>query len=258
MVLTAQTWVLLPEALRGDYETKLLHEHDLWLTDLTEPIPPSRYFLPYVFRVEKALQNRLGREVSIKTQVIAQRRWFWLDLAVGERTVRVGFPRDRIDTRPLAGLVLMILISFSLVLLTAFLLARRITGPLTRLSLAAEQVARGENPNALPESGPRELASLSRQFNQATRQVHELLADRTVLLAGISHDLRTPLTRLRLAMEMLPTDTDAGLLRRMERDLEQMRRDNRKLVAENALLKQRVEELEQHIVTHAWAELVLH
>lgn len=43
-----------------------------------------------------------------------------------------------------------------------------------------------------------------------------------------------------------------------ERDLEQMRHDNRRLVAENALLKQRIEALEHHIVTHAWAELILH
>jgi two-component system osmolarity sensor histidine kinase EnvZ len=87
---------------------------------------------------------------------------------------------------------------------------------------AAEEVAKGRSPEPLPESGPRELANLARQFNETSQQVRELLADRTVLLAGISHDLRTPLTRLRLALEMLPRQTDPALKARMERDLEEM------------------------------------
>jgi two-component system osmolarity sensor histidine kinase EnvZ len=108
------------------------------------------------------------------------------------------------------------------VVITAAVLARRVTDPLTRLSLAAEQLAKGSYPSPLPERGPRELASLARQFNNMNRQVRELLANRTVLLAGISHDLRTPLTRLRLGLAMLPRDTDEALVERMERDIDDM------------------------------------
>ena len=56
----------------------------------------------------------------------------------------------------------------------------------------------------------------------APEQVRELLANRTVLLAGISHDLRTPLTRLRLGLEMLPSRTDRALVERMERDIDDL------------------------------------
>ena len=54
----------------------------------------------------------------------------------------------------------------------------------------------------------------------------------------------------------LCTETIAPLIE--QQDLEQMRQDNRRLVAENTLLRQRVAELEHHIVTHAWAEWILH
>jgi two-component system osmolarity sensor histidine kinase EnvZ len=136
--------------------------------------------------------------------------------------VWVGFPRDRIQTRPLEAVMLILGVAALLVVLTAAVLARRVTGPLTRLSLAAEQLAKGSYPNPLPEQGPRELASLARQFNTMNRQVRELLANRTLLLAGISHDLRTPLTRLRLGLEMLPRKTDQALIERMTRDIDDM------------------------------------
>jgi two-component system osmolarity sensor histidine kinase EnvZ len=74
----------------------------------------------------------------------------------------------------------------------------------------------------LPETGPRELASLSRRFNAMARQVSDLLSARTTLLAGVSHDLRTPLARMRLALEMLKTTPTPQLIERLERDIAQM------------------------------------
>ena len=224
MVLSAQTWALLPTDLRPQYAEKLHREYDLWLTPDRAPQDEPRgiYFLPYVLRVERALSERLGQDIKVKTDRIEGRRWFWIDLTLGIQAVRVGFPRDRIHTRPLTGLLVLAAISIGLALITAWLLARRITGPLTALAEAVDRVAQGESPEPLPEAGPRELASLARQFNRASRQVRELVADRTILLAGISHDLRTPLTRLGLALSLLPPETDAKLLGRMRNDLEEM------------------------------------
>jgi two-component system osmolarity sensor histidine kinase EnvZ len=190
--------------------------------DLDQPIPESRYFLPYVYRVEQALQRRLGFHVELRTRMEDGQRWFYADLNIGGRDLRIGFPRNRIASRPLTGAVLVFSFSLLLVLVTAGILARRITSPLTQLSQAAEQLAQGRSPRPLPETGPRELANLSRQFNHMAGQVHDLLVNRTTLLAGVSHDLRTPITRLRLALEMLPEPRDPSLVQRMERDLEQM------------------------------------
>jgi two-component system osmolarity sensor histidine kinase EnvZ len=223
MVLSSRTLVQLPPDLRPEYQEKIAREYGLRLVDGAEtPEGLEDYFFPYVRRLQRSLEDRQGQSVEVLSNLIEGKRWFWADLDAGERRVWVGFPRDRIHTRPVEGVFVVVLAATVLMLLTAALLARRVTAPLERLSLAAEQVAKGGSPTPLPETGPRELANLARQFNEMSQQVRELLANRTLLLAGISHDLRTPLTRLRLALEMLPQDTSAELVERMERDLEEM------------------------------------
>ncbi len=232
MVLSARTLVQLPPQVRPEYKDKITQEYGLRLLD--EPQTPAGlepYFFPYVRRLQLSLQERVGQPVTIMSNLTEGKRWFWVQIDAGKDNVWAGFPRDRVQTRPLEGVAVIVAAALILVVLTAAVLARRVTAPLEGLSKAAEQVAKGRSPNPLPETGPKELASLARQFNEMSRQVRELLANRTLLLAGISHDLRTPLTRLRLALEMLRPDADSALLARMERDLDEM----------NALISQTVE-----------------
>lgn len=231
MVLSARTLVQLPPDLRDDYRERLAREYDLRLTD-ERPVPDTHgYFFPYIDRLETALEERLGRPVEMITSLANGDRWFWVALDAGDQTIWTGFPRQRLQTRPLEGLVVIGGLALLLLVGSATVLARRVTRPLERLSSAATEMAQGRSPNPLPETGPAELADLARQFNDMGRQVRELLANRTMLLAGISHDLRTPLTRLRLALEMLPADAAPDLIGRMERDMDEM----------NALISQAVD-----------------
>ncbi len=226
VVLSAQTWAMLPPNLRQFYVDKLYAEHHLWITQEQADLPNDEYFLPYVYRVEQALESRLGFPLPLRSQKIDGRRWFWIEMTVGQNKepVRVGFPRDRIETRPATGLAVLLTLFLILVLLTSAALARQITRPLVRLSEAADRVGRGQLPDALPERGPGELAALAERFNEMARQVKDLLANRTTLLAGISHDLRTPIARMRLALEMLPDGCEGPLVQRMQADLEQIDR----------------------------------
>ncbi|WP_374483339.1 ATP-binding protein [Zoogloea sp.] len=106
--------------------------------------------------------------------------------------------------------------------LGAYMIVSRLSRPLKAMAAAARTVGRGEVPPQLSESGPAELSDLAHAFNQMSHDLQQLDADRALILAGVSHDLRTPLARLRLGIEMCgadPADIDA-----MVSDIEDMDR----------------------------------
>ena len=109
-----------------------------------------------------------------------------------------------------------------LAMLGAYMIVSRLNRPLKAMAAAARTVGRGEMPPRLSESGPAELADLAHAFNQMSHDLQQLDADRALILAGVSHDLRTPLARLRLGIEMCgadPVEVDA-----MVSDIEDMDR----------------------------------
>ncbi|PSW19304.1 two-component system sensor histidine kinase EnvZ [Photobacterium sanctipauli] len=92
--------------------------------------------------------------------------------------------------------------------------------PLVALENAALQVARGETPPVLPERGASEIRAVTKAFNHMSEGIKQLEDDRALLLAGVSHDLRTPLTRIRLATEMMSPE-DGYLAESMIKDTEE-------------------------------------
>jgi two-component system osmolarity sensor histidine kinase EnvZ len=123
-------------------------------------------------------------------------------------------------------LALLMILAATLVLtfVSSIVLARRIARPLQDLAEAARNVGMGNTPASLAEDGVEELAELAHTFNNMAQQVQLLLANRTTLLAGISHDLRTPLARMRLAVEMLPENADPKIISRLKNDVDEMNR----------------------------------
>ncbi len=107
-------------------------------------------------------------------------------------------------------------------LVAAFLFARYLARPLRVLNDAVERVGRGELPPPLPEDGPSEIARLNRGFNRMAANLQQVEQDRALLLAGVSHDLRTPLARLRIGIEM--SAPDETMRTGMVDDIEEMDR----------------------------------
>jgi signal transduction histidine kinase len=88
--------------------------------------------------------------------------------------------------------------------------ARRVTAPLGRLAHATSRLSPTDSGQLIPEEGTNEVRQVANAFNTLLARLHKFIADRTGMLAAISHDLRTPLTRLRLRAEMLPDETIRG------------------------------------------------
>jgi signal transduction histidine kinase len=128
-------------------------------------------------------------------------------------------------TRPLGGALLPrnlfanLILLVLLLVLALYLAARNITRPLSELASAADSVGRDARPRQLRERGARELRDAAHAFNTMQDRLHRYLDSRTRVLAAMSHDLKTPLTRLRLQVETL---VEPELQARIGRELDEM------------------------------------
>jgi two-component system osmolarity sensor histidine kinase EnvZ len=108
----------------------------------------------------------------------------------------------------------------ALALVGAWLIASTIARPLAALTSAAGRLGRGEPHQPLAEEGARELRTMAAAFNRMASDLESMERERAMVLAGISHDLRTPLSRMRLALEM--SGADASSARAMVADIDEI------------------------------------
>ena len=130
----------------------------------------------------------------------------WVSFSIGDDDYWLVLPRSQIGQgfpwQWLGWGALIMLLS----LWGAWLIMRRINRPLRQLARAADAIGRGGIGERLPESGAEEFTRVIHAFNTMSEALARAEADRNLLLGGVSHDLRTPLARLRLAVEMLPQE----------------------------------------------------
>ena len=138
---------------------------------------------------------------------------------MGGYEFQIGVSPDRQQIQPLNVAIVIVGLGAGIVFFTSLLVVQRVTKPLVKISKQAERFRGDENIEPLPETGPRELISLARNFNTMAADISRLLANRTTLMAGISHDLRTPLTRMRLSLELLPEEADKNFVESMNRNI---------------------------------------
>ncbi|KJE36348.1 histidine kinase [Thalassospira sp. HJ] len=117
---------------------------------------------------------------------------------------------------------LRVLLSTLVIAIIAFFLARRISRSWDVLTRAADRVGRGDYPEPVPETGPIEIRRATKAFNRMTARLKRFVEDRTRMLAAISHDLRTPITSLRLRAEFVDDPENRARIIETLDEMEQM------------------------------------
>ena len=184
-------------------------------SEKTEPLPDD----PLLERVVEKVRLVLGEDTRFAYSHDGE-EGFWVSFYIDEDEFWVMLPRERFDPDFGLGWLGWGAALLALALLGAWLIASRIARPLAGLAEAARRIGRGEAPALLPEDGARELRTVQSAFNRMAGDLDSMERERAMVLAGISHDLRTPLSRLRLAIEMSGADQQTA--EGMGADVEEM------------------------------------
>lgn len=180
-----------------------------------EPLPDN----PLIRRIAEKVREQLGERTIIAVNHL-DLPGLWVSFDIGIDDYWLVIPSVN-TTRPIPwewigwGAAVVLLSLFG-----AWIIMGRINRPLKQLARAADAIGRGETVGKLPEAGAEEFTRVTHAFNAMSEALTHAEADRNLLLGGVSHDLRTPLARLRLSVEMLEDKID--LKPGMEQDIDDM------------------------------------
>ena len=183
--------------------------------DRLEPLPE---YPPELRLMKGKVRDHLGGDTRFAA-VRNGEEALWVSFHIGEDEFWVALPRERIEHPMSQVLLVWGGVVLALALFGAYFIALQVARPLKRLAQAAQQVGTGDTPHPLPEQGAQEIVAVSHAFNQMSADLAANERERALVLAGISHDLRTPLARARLAAEM---SADVPLREGLIADVEQM------------------------------------
>ena len=193
--------------LRDLSDSEGVHIYPFEPTDAVTPLPDTFFFRLFT----QTVRAQLGPDTRLAGAVNGQ-KGIWVSFliaATDDDEYWLMLPGGRAE-RPFpwhwlgwGG------VSLALALLVAWLIVSRVTLPLRTLAAAARELGRGQHPEPVRERGALELRQLAEAFNHMSEDLRRIDVERAEILAGISHDLRTPLARLRLESEMSISDEAA-------------------------------------------------
>ena len=144
-----------------------------------------------------------------------------LRIKIKNEVIQIFFPKDKIAPSSVRVFVLWLTVPSLLVISIALIFLKNQTRPLVKLSKAAERFGKGELVDDLRPSGALEIRKATFEFDRMMKRINRHLAQRSEMLSGISHDLRTPLTRLKLQLAMMDKK---DLAEKMTNDIDEMER----------------------------------
>ena len=164
------------------------------LGKVAPPAPPMPDLPPLMARMHREMMRHRMQTVEMRLS-IALTGGQWLNVATRFERPPLQWPLVSVLTFGLTA---------ALILAAVFwFVMTRLTGPLRHLSRAADRLGRGDTVEALPARGPDEVLELTRAFNRMQERLTRFVADRTRMLAAVGHDLRSPLTAMRVDAELV-------------------------------------------------------
>ncbi|WP_440922675.1 ATP-binding protein [Candidatus Pelagibacter sp.] len=178
----------------------------------------ERWFSPLDRTLRRELKSKFGSEI------------FWFDTTSYKELVDLRikyqngyfkfiFPKDRLTSTSARLFGLWITVPAVIVVIISLIFLKNQTRPITALAKAAEKFGRGENVDEFKPSGAAEIRQAGYEFDRMRKRIMRHLNQRSEMLSGISHDLRTPLTRMKLQTEFIK---DKSLAKRLTEDINEM------------------------------------
>jgi two-component system osmolarity sensor histidine kinase EnvZ len=183
-------------------------------------VPEGEQHWPYSEIYQRQMQAELGADTEVRLRVHAPPALWVRAPSLGD-----GWLKVPLYPHPLRGQKIWSVLGWFLAIgllstASAWIFVSQLNQPLKRLVFAARQLGQGRSVRLPVSDTPSEMTEVYRAFNQMAEDVEQAGQERELMLAGVSHDLRTPLTRLRLSLELMPVDNE--FMEGMVRDIEDM------------------------------------
>lgn len=183
-------------------------------------VPPTEQHWPYSEVFLRQMQSELGPDTEVRVRVHNPPAIWVRAPSLGSDWLMIPLYPYPLRGQKIWSVLGWFLGIGLLSMAAAWIFVRQLHAPLRRLVIAARQFGQGRSVRLPVSHTPNEMAEVYRAFNQMAEDIEQGARERELMLAGVSHDLRTPLTRLRLSLEML--GGDAEMTEDMVRDIEHM------------------------------------
>jgi len=203
--------------LTDSYKNNFRFEIDIKRGFLTS-ISAERKFSPTDRSLRRELKSVFGSE-NYWFSTSKYKKAIEVQIRNNEEIIRFLFPKELITTSSVRLFLLWITLPSFLLILIAIIFLKNQTRPIVNLAKAAERFGKGDYVNDFRASGASEVRKASYEFDRMIKRINRHLSQRSEMLSGISHDLRTPLTRLKLQLAML-NQKEVSL--KMSKDIDEM------------------------------------
>ena len=214
-MLIGSYWASNPEAREEIEQVTGLHMVP------SEMVPAGEVHWPYSGIFTSQLREELGDMTQVRVRIQGEPLLWVHQPSYGDSWLQVPLYAHPLRGQRIWTVVLSLGLIGLLSMAAAWVFVRQLNHPLKMLERAARRIGKGQSVRLLDTNCPAEIAEVYRAFNQMAYDVEQANRERSMLLAGVSHDLRTPLTRMRLSTELLAS-ADPDLTEGMIRDIEDM------------------------------------